>query len=595
MSQKQYSADEAYKLLCLDSELSDKADSDVSFCGFEESDTESSDSSVHAGRLSKRCRTTKPQNSDTPNTSRDVTTTSAPSSDTSSTSRDVTTTSAPSSDTPSTSRDVLTTSSPSSDTPSTSRDVLTTSSPSSDTPSTRRDVTTTSAPSSDTPSTSRVIPTSSREAQVPETLPQIASLNWQPPSTGIPFVPEFNAVPGITQDVTGNDPLQFFQLFLPDNLFELFAKETNLYGAQYISNNPSSYYARPGQWTPTNVEEMKIFLALTFAMGIIKKTTIPSNWEASPIHSTPSFATVMSRQRYEILLKFFHFNDNSQCPSNSSPDYDWLYKIRPLLNYLSEKCLTVYTPSENVSVDESLVKFKRRLHFKQFLPSKWARYGIKLYKLCESTTGHTSAFQVYQGRDNKLNPQGCPAGFGINAKVVWELMGPLLQKGYKLFIDNYYTSIPLFQSLQEANMGACGTFRRNRRGFPQSLLAKKLQRGQSDALYSGNLLALRYKDRKDVLMLSTIHTEATVPIRERGSTTNIQKPTCILEYNKYMGGTDLYDQVLKPYEVMCKSYVWYKKLSIYLLQMAMYNSYVLYKKSGGTQTFLCYQEIVIEK
>ncbi|XP_044133452.1 piggyBac transposable element-derived protein 4-like [Bufo gargarizans] len=303
----------------------------------------------------------------------------------------------------------------------------------------------------------------------------------------------------------------------------------------------------------------------------------------------------MSRQRYEILLKFFHFNDNSQCPSNSSPDYDRLYKIRPLLDYLSEKCLTVYTPSENVSVDESLVKFKGRLHFKQFLPSKRARYGIKLYKLCESTTGYTSAFRVYQGRDSELNPQGCPAGLGANGKVVWELMGPLLQKGYKLFIDNYYTSIPLFQSLQEANTGACGTFRRNRRGFPQSLLAKKLQRGQSDALRSGNLLALRYKDRKDVLMLSTIHTEATVPVRERGSTTDKQKPTCILEYNKYMGGTDLSDQVLKPYEVMRKSYVWYKKLSIYLLQMAMYNSYVLYKKSGGTQTFLCYQEIVIEK
>ncbi|XP_040289776.1 piggyBac transposable element-derived protein 4-like [Bufo bufo] len=480
MSQKQYTADEAYELLCLDSELSDNADSDVSFCGFEESDTESSDSSLHAGRLSKRCRTTKPQNSDTPSTSRDVTTTSAP--------------------------------------------------------------------SSDTPSTSRVIPTSSREAQVPETLPQIASLNWQPPSTGIPFVPEFNAVPGVTLDVTGFDPLQFFQLFLPDDLFELFVKETNLYGAQYISNNPSSYYARPGQWTPTNVEEMKKFLALTFSMGIVKKTTIRSYWEASRIHSTPSFATVMSRQRYEILLKFFHFNDNSQCPSNSSPDYDRLYKIRPLLDYLSEKCLTVYTPSENVSVDESLVKFKGRLHFKQFLPSKRARYGIKLYKLCESTTGYTSAFQVYQGRDSELNPQGCPAGLGTNAKVVWELMGPLLQKGYKLFIDNYYTSIPLFQSLQEANTGACGTFRRNRRGFPQSLLAKKLQRGQSDALRSGNLLALRYKDRKYVLMLSTIHTEATVPVRERGSTTDKQKPTCILEYNKYMGGTDLSDQVLKPYE-----------------------------------------------
>ena len=40
------------------------------------------------------------------------------------------------------------------------------------------------------------------------------------------------------------------------------------------------------------------------------------------------------------------------------------------------------------------------------------------------------------------------------------------------------------------------------------------------------------------------------------------KPTGIADYNKYMGGVDCTDQLLKPYEIPCKTLKWYNKLAI---------------------------------
>ena len=55
------------------------------------------------------------------------------------------------------------------------------------------------------------------------------------------------------------------------------------------------------------------------------------------------------------------------------------------------------TPAENVAVDEYLSLWKGRLSFKVYIPSKRERYGIKLFMLCESSTGYLTSFIIYTG------------------------------------------------------------------------------------------------------------------------------------------------------------------------------------------------------
>ncbi|XP_071996640.1 piggyBac transposable element-derived protein 4-like [Engystomops pustulosus] len=302
----------------------------------------------------------------------------------------------------------------------------------------------------------------------------------------------------------------------------------------------------------------------------------------------------MPRSRFEVLMRFLHFNDNHQAPLSSDPGRDRLFKIRPLLTFLEESFKSAYIPEKNVAVDESLMSYKGRLSFRQFIPSKRAKYGIKVYKLCESGTGYTFAFRVYEGKDRDINPPGCPSDIGCSGKIVWDLMRPLLNKGYHLYTNNFYTSVPLYKHLHSAATGACGTIRKIRRGLPQKLLRTGLRRGESNSLCSENILAIKYNDRKDVFLLSTLHPDTKVTVRERGSTSDKEKPVCVTEYNKHIGAVDLADQALQPYLVQRKSRTWYKKVAIYLMQVAAYNSFVLYKKSNGQDSFFKFLENVVE-
>ena len=58
-----------------------------------------------------------------------------------------------------------------------------------------------------------------------------------------------------------------------------------------------------------------------------------------------------------------------------------------------------YNPSEHLAVDEVMVKFKGRVIFRQYIPKKRKRFGIKIYKLCDES-GYTYDMRVYLGKDS---------------------------------------------------------------------------------------------------------------------------------------------------------------------------------------------------
>ena len=88
----------------------------------------------------------------------------------------------------------------------------------------------------------------------------------------------------------------------------------------------------------------------------------------------------MSRNRFQAILEFLHFNDNSQYDVND-PHRNKLFKIRPVVEDLVQKFKTVYTPERNVAIDEELLLWKGRLGFKQYIPNKRSRFGIKMFSL----------------------------------------------------------------------------------------------------------------------------------------------------------------------------------------------------------------------
>ena len=76
---------------------------------------------------------------------------------------------------------------------------------------------------------------------------------------------------------------------------------------------------------------------------------------------------------------------------------DRLHKIRPFLDLSRKRFRKVYQPGKTLNVDESLILFKGRLKFKQYVKTKRSRFGIKLYKLATSH-GITLDLLVYSGK-----------------------------------------------------------------------------------------------------------------------------------------------------------------------------------------------------
>ena len=61
----------------------------------------------------------------------------------------------------------------------------------------------------------------------------------------------------------------------------------------------------------------------------------------------------MTRNRFQSILEFFRFKDNSQYDVNY-PNRDKFFQIRPVVTYLLTKFKTVYSPDREVSIDVEL-------------------------------------------------------------------------------------------------------------------------------------------------------------------------------------------------------------------------------------------------
>jgi hypothetical protein len=91
---------------------------------------------------------------------------------------------------------------------------------------------------------------------------------------------------------------------------------------------------------------------------------------------------------------------------------------------------------------------------------------VQIYKLCKSSTGYVWNFIVYTGKDT-IYGQTHP-GEQTSSTIVLEVAHDLLDKGYCLYLDNWYTSPKLVDTLCTRKKEV-GTMRTNRKEFPDFL------------------------------------------------------------------------------------------------------------------------------
>lgn len=333
-----------------------------------------------------------------------------------------------------------------------------------------------------------------------------------------------------------------------------------------------------------------MFLALTLTMGVVQKTDIDKYWSTDEMVLTPMFGRYMSRDRFFAILQNFHVNDNSNFIPRNQPGYDPLHKIRPFLDLLEQKFGTVYTPERDISFDEGLCPYKGRLRFKVYNPAKPHKFGIKLFQACEASSGYCCGFEIYTGEVSSTDKQP-PSRILAEAEQITNCTRTtslvvgilascnLLYKGYHVYMDNYYNSPELLDTLYLRDTAGCGTLRSNRKEIPEAVKRAKLREDEAIYRRRNSLLVVKYHDKRDVLMATTIHrAEYDILDKQRQDGTPILKPTCITEYVKKMGGVDVSDQIVQYYTVIRKTVKWWRKLFFHLYNLAVANAYILHNK-----------------
>ena len=251
---------------------------------------------------------------------------------------------------------------------------------------------------------------------------------------------------------------------------------------------------------------------------------------------------------------------------------------------MQQRCLALFQPNAELSVDERMVKSKARFSFKQYIKNKPTKWGFKLWCLCDSETGYTANFAVYRGKEGESL-----SSKGLSYDVVVNLATPFLNQGYRIYMDNFYTSPQLLKDLFLQKTHATGTMASNRKGFPEQIkvLSKQYSskpRGSGIYMRDNEVVYTVWKDTKCVTVGTNQHpghSDTTVErnwkAKGKRQKKDVPIPIAIHRYNKFMGGVDRSDQMIKYYEVIRQTKKYWKTRFFHLIDVSVVNSYIIHK------------------
>nr|XP_040582792.1 piggyBac transposable element-derived protein 3-like [Lepeophtheirus salmonis] len=352
--------------------------------------------------------------------------------------------------------------------------------------------------------------------------------------------------------------------------------QTNLYALQEKPNKPLKL----------NVNELEQFIGTLLAMSMVKLSNSRLYW--SNHFQCEMVTEAFSRNRWEQIKSNLHCNDNSQAPKYGDPNYDKLYKIRPLINHLQSKFRKIPMP-QMLCVDEQLVPFKGKSSLKHYIPIKPHKWGYKIMALC----GSDGVLYDFHVCDGPLKPVEGEPDLGASSNIVLQLAQTIpVGLNHLLYHDNWFTSLPLVTNLAKKQIYCLGTVRQVRLpGVPFHTDKELMKKGRGtheevSTLVDGvEVRAVKWLDNKCVNLLSTF--SSALPLEEckrfdkkKKEITMIPCPAIVKVYNKFMGGVDLMDSLIALYRIHTRSKKYYHKLISHFIDVSIVNAWLLYRRDS---------------
>lgn len=378
----------------------------------------------------------------------------------------------------------------------------------------------------------------------------------------------FTATPGVPRSVSSTitTPYDAWKMFIHESILRSIAKFTT---EEAIRRGDVDY--------SLTLDELESFIALQYARGVYGKNH-PVSFLWSKSYGIDIFRETMPRNKFTKLLKYLRFDDKPNRIRNG-PGADKFAPIRDVFTTFTSMCKSKYTCDFSLTVDEQLMPLKSRCSFITFMPNKPDKYGIKFWVLVDVKSKYVANITPYLGAQEKEQRGGVPLGESVVVKITEHIKG----KGYNICCDNFFTSLPLAEKLQQSKLSLVGTMKKNRRDLSTTMTDPQRGCVNSSKFFwhkkSGAML-VRYqpKAKKTVCLLSTMHSTPDVD-----TTTAAKKPFVIRFYNENKVGVDCFDQMARLYSTRSASRRWPLAVWGNMLDIAAINACAIYKKATGNQ------------
>ena len=332
-----------------------------------------------------------------------------------------------------------------------------------------------------------------------------------------------NISSGIIHEVAADaKPIDFLRKLLTRKILDDLISNINDYAAVKIQKNtPLTKGSRLRDWPEGGIDHLYMtkFLAVIINIGMNHKPAIPDNWSCEVSKKQPWYATMFSRNKFQIL---FHTMLHA-----AEPGAEGKSKMEPFVNDLLTSFRKQFYPFENLSVDEMVIGWKGRFGSRQYNPSKPEKYHIKTFGLCDSITGYVCNLLIYFGQNTSYNPE--MDNEGSHAVKVFDKLLEHLNGKHHIFSDRFYTSWPLLDYLQERGFNFTGTVNTQRRGFQQfstNTLALREAKWFVDDNKGRMVAQWRDKKANKSVVVVTTKGDATQVVVKEGLET-VKKPTVI--------------------------------------------------------------------
>lgn len=174
----------------------------------------------------------------------------------------------------------------------------------------------------------------------------------------------------------------------------------------------------------------------------------------------------MSANRFRFLLCCLRFDNVHTREARTSVDK--LAAIREIFEMFNNNCKNVFKPTDYPTIDEQFVTFRGNCPFRVYMPSKPAKYRIKIFTLVSTSNFYGTHLEVYVSQQ-RIGP------FRTSNKttdLVMRLVQPVSGSNRNITCDNWFTSVPLAIKLceEEKLMTMIGFLRKNKAEVPPNVL-----------------------------------------------------------------------------------------------------------------------------